>query len=95
MFGTKPNIPGVLQKEPPETEYAYNYIKELQSRLQTSYQTARVNLESRKESSKEYHDRNANTPLFTIGVLHDEKIRRGISAKLSPPFIGTYEIRHL
>jgi hypothetical protein len=96
MFGRKPNIPGVLQKETPETQYVYdNYIKELQSRLQSSYQTARANLESRKERSKEYYDRNVNTPLFTVGdkvLLHDEKIRRGRSAKLSPPFIGPYEI---
>jgi len=96
MFGRKPNIPGLLQKEPPETQYAYDsYIKELQCRLQSSYQAARVNLESQKERSKEYYDRNVNTPLFTVGdkvLLHDEKIRRGRSAKLSPPFIGPYEI---
>jgi hypothetical protein len=33
--------------------------------------------------------------LFTVGdnvLLPDEKIRRGRSAKLSPPFIGPYEI---
>jgi hypothetical protein len=96
MFGRKPNIPGLLQKEPPETQYAYeSYVRELQSRLQSSYQTAKVNLESQKERSKNYHDRNINTPLFTIGdkvLLHDEKVRRGRSAKLSPPFIGPYEI---
>jgi hypothetical protein len=95
MFGRKPTIPGLLQKEPPETQYAYDsYIKELQSRLESSYQAARVNLDSQKERSKEY-DRNINTPLFTIGdkvLLHDEKIRRGRSAKLSQPFIGPYEI---
>jgi hypothetical protein len=96
LFGRKPNIPGLLQREPPETEYTYgNYVKELQSRLQSSYQTARVNLELQKELSKEYHDRNVNTPLFTIGdkvLLHDERIRQGRSAKLSPPYIGPYVI---
>jgi hypothetical protein len=33
--------------------------------------------------------------LFAVGekvLLHDEKIRRGRSAKLSQPFIGPYEI---
>jgi len=53
-----------------------------------------VNLESQKERSKEYYDRNINTPLFTVGdkvLLHAKKIRRGRSAKLSPPFIGPYE----
>jgi hypothetical protein len=96
MFGRKPNIPGLLQKEPPETQYAYDsYMKELQSPLQSSYQTARVNLESQKERSKIYHNRNINTHLFTVGdklLLHDEKVRRGRKAKLSPPFIGPYEI---
>jgi hypothetical protein len=96
LFGRKPNIPGMLQKDPPETQYTYdNYVKELQSRLQSSYQMARTNLEIQKERSKEYYDRNINTPLFAIGdkvLLHDEKVRRGRSAKLSQPYIGPYEI---
>jgi hypothetical protein len=95
LYGRKPNIPGILQREPPETQYTYdNYVRELQSRLQSSYEITRNNLESRKERSKEY-DRNVNTPLFLIGdkvLRHDEKIRRGRSAKLSPPWIGPYEI---
>jgi hypothetical protein len=34
LFGRKPNIPGILQKGPPETQYTYdNHVKELQSRL--------------------------------------------------------------
>jgi hypothetical protein len=37
LFGRKQNILGLLQKEPPETQYTYgNYIKELQPRLQSS-----------------------------------------------------------
>ena len=96
LFGRKPNIPGILYREPPETQYTYdNYVKELQSRLQSSYQTARASLNSQKQRSKEYHDRNVNTPLFAIGdkvLLHDEKVRRGRSAKLSPPWTGPYEI---
>jgi len=86
----------MLQKDPPETQYTYdNYVKELQSRLQSGYQAARANLELQKERSKEYHDRNVNTPLFTIGdkvLLHDEKVRRDRSAKLSQPYRGPYEI---
>ena len=96
LFGRKPNIPGLLQKDPPEAQYTYDdYVKELQSRLQSSYRVARSSLAQQKERSKEYHDRNVNTPLFTIGdrvLLHDEKIRRGRSAKLSSPYIGPYEI---
>jgi hypothetical protein len=96
LFGRKPNIPGMLQKEPPDVQYTYdNYVKELQSRLQSSYQIARNNLESRKERSKEYYDRSVNTPLFVLGdkvLLHDERVRRGRSAKLTTPWIGPYEI---
>ena len=76
LFGRKPNIPGLLQRDPPDTQYTYdNYVKELQSRLQSCYKTAKSNLESRKERSKEYHDRTVSTPLFVIGdkvLLHDE-----------------------
>jgi hypothetical protein len=96
LFGRKPNIPGLLQKDPPDIIYAYDdYVKELQSRLQSSYKVARNNLVRHKERSKEYHDRNVNTPLFTVGdkvLLHDESIRRGRSVKLSAPFIGPYDI---
>ena len=70
-------------------------VKELQSRLQSSYLVARSNPAQHKERSKEYHDRNVNTPLFTIGdkvLLHDENVRRGRSAKLSSPWIGPYDI---
>jgi len=52
-------------------------------------------MKAKKEKSKEYYDRNTNVPLFAIGekvLLHDEKLRRGRSAKLSSPYIGPYEI---
>lgn len=96
LFGRKPNIPGILQKDPPEIRYNYdNYVQELQSRLQSCYEIARSNLQAKKERSKEYYDRNTNVPLFVVGekvLLHDEKVRRGRSAKLSQPWIGPYEI---
>ena len=69
-------------------------VKELQSRLQSSC-VARSNLAQQKERRKEYDDRNINTPLFTFGdkvLLHDEKVWRGRSAKLSSPWIGPYDI---
>jgi transposase InsO family protein len=95
LFGRKPNIPGILQ-EPLENRYNYDsYVQELQSRLQSCYDVARSNLNAKKEKSKGYYDRNTVVPLFAIGekvLLHDEKVRRGRSAKLSPPFIGPYEI---
>jgi len=96
LFGRKPNIPGLLQRNPPDTQYTYdNYVKKLQAHLLSSYMTARSNFETQKERSKEYHDRSVNVPLFVLGdkvLLHDERVRRGRLAKLSPPWIGPYEI---
>jgi hypothetical protein len=50
---------------------------------------------AKKERSKEQHDKTVNIPLFSVGdkvLLHDERVRRGRSLKLSPPYIGPYEI---
>jgi transposase InsO family protein len=80
LFGRKPNIPGLLQKEPVEVRYNYDsYVQELHSRLQSSYEVAKINLNAKKESSEEYYDRNINVPLFALGevLLHDERVRRG------------------
>ena len=52
-------------------------------------------MNTKKEISKEYYDRNTNVPFFVVGenvLLHDEKVRRGRSAKLCQPYIGPYEI---
>jgi len=95
LFGRKSNIPGILQKETPEIQYTYSYVKELQGRLQSSYETARSNLQVKKEKSKEYYDRTVNVPLFVVGdkvLLHDETVRRGRSSKLTQSWIGPYEI---
>jgi len=96
LFRRNPNIPGVLQRETPEIRYHYeSYVQELQSRLQSCYEVARSNLRIKKEKSKEYYDRNTNVLLFTIGekvLLHDKKLRRGRSAKLTHPYIGPYKI---
>jgi len=95
LFGRKPNIPGKYRKEPPEVRYDYNSnVLGLQSRLQSCYEVARTNLKAKMERSKEY-DRNTNVPLFAVGekvLLHDEKVHRGRSAKLCPPYIEPHEI---
>jgi hypothetical protein len=88
LFGRKPNIPGIMQREPPEIRYNYDSsVQELQSRLQSCYEIARSNLKAKKERSKEYYDRNINVPLFAGQkvLLHNEYVRRGRSAKLSHP----------
>ena len=69
-------------------------MQELQSRLQSCYELPRSTLKLKKEKSKEYYDRNTNLLLFAIDeelLLHDEKVRRGRSAKLAEPYIGPYE----
>jgi hypothetical protein len=96
MFGRKRNIPGILQKESPGVQYTYdNYIKELQPRLQSSYEAAKNSLIDKKERSEEHHDNTINVPLFSNGdkvLLHDERVSRGRSLKPSQPWIGPYEI---
>jgi hypothetical protein len=85
----------LLQKETVEVTYNYDsYVQELQSPMQACYKVAKTNLNTKKERSEEYYDRNINAPLFAVGevLLHDERIRRGRSTKLSLPFIGPYEI---
>ena len=70
-------------------------MQELQIRLQSCYAVARSNLKAKKEKSMQYYDKNTNVPLFTVGekvLLHDEKIRRSRSSKLSLPYIGPYKI---
>jgi hypothetical protein len=93
MFGRKPNIPGILQKEAPSVQYTYdNYVRELQSRLQSGYELAKSNLIAKKVRSKEQHDKIVNIPLFSVGdkvLLHDKRIRRGRSLKLPPPLDRT------
>jgi hypothetical protein len=96
MFGRKPNMPGMLQKESPGVQYTYdNYVKELQSKQKSSYEADENSLIDKKERSKEQHDKTINVPLFSKGdkvLLHDERLRRGRSLKLTQPWIGPYEI---
>jgi hypothetical protein len=57
LFGRKPNIPGVLPKGTPDIQYRYdNYVKELQARLQSSYEREWSNLQVKKEKSKVYYE---------------------------------------
>ena len=99
LFGRKPNIPGILQKETPEIQYTYeNYVRELQAHLQSSYEIARSNLKVKNEKSKEYYDRTVNVSLFVVGhkvSLHDVTVRRGRSSKLSKSWIRPYEVTTL
>jgi hypothetical protein len=96
LFGRKPNISGMLQKETPEIQYTCdNYVKELQARLQSSYEIVRSNLQFKKGKNNEYYDRTVNVYLFVVGdkvLLYDETVQRERSSKLSKSWIGSYEV---
>jgi hypothetical protein len=73
------------------------YIKELQCRLRSSYELAKSSLIAEEERNKEQLDKTLNTRIMLFSVwdkalLQEERIRRGRSLKLSPPWIGPYEI---
>jgi hypothetical protein len=58
LFGRLPNLPGVLQRQPPSTFYAFDtYVKELESMLQSSYAMVRKSLETSKVDDKRQYDR--------------------------------------
>jgi len=68
---------------------------ELKGRLKSSYEVAREKLLSSKEKSKVYYDKNSETPDVQVGqkvLIFDETVRRGRSRKLSPQYIGPYEV---
>jgi hypothetical protein len=83
-------------REAPTVQYTYDdYVAELRSRMQSANEIARQRLLSSKEKSKVYYDRRTEAPDFQVGqrvLLFDETVRRGRSKKLSPQYIGPYEI---
>jgi hypothetical protein len=91
-----PNLPGYLQKDPTSVYYAYDsYVKELESRLQSSYAVVRRNLETAKFDNKKLYDRHTYVPKFEVGnfvLVKDESVRRGRSKKLEAAYIGPYEV---
>jgi hypothetical protein len=96
LFGRLPNLPGVLQRQPPSVFYAYDrFVKELEARLQCSYGMACRNLERAKAVNKRHYDQYVHMPKFKIGervLVKDESVRRGRSKKLEAPYVGRCEI---
>jgi hypothetical protein len=96
LFGRLPNLPGILQRQPPSAFCAYDtYVKELEAVVQSSYAMARQNLEISKAYNKRYYDQFVYAPKFKIGeqvLVKDESVRRGRSKKLEAPYSGPYEI---
>jgi hypothetical protein len=95
VYGFKSKVPSAL-RENPNVQYNYeNYLTELKGRLQSAHEFARTKLISSKERSKEYYDKSSEKFEVQIGqcvLLFDETVRRGRSKKLSPQYIGPYEI---
>jgi hypothetical protein len=70
-------------------------VKELEARLQSSYEMARQMLELAKAVNKRHYDQHVHVPKFKIGekmLVKDESVRRGRSKKLEAPYIGPYKI---
>jgi hypothetical protein len=63
--------------------------------LQSTHEVARQKLISSKEKSKEYSDKSSETFEIQVGqkvLFYDETVRRGRSKKLSPQYVGPYEV---
>lgn len=92
IFGREAELPmAVIQ--PLRSTYAY--AQELRERLRASWTIARNNLQAAKEKSKQFFDKSAQKINFQRGdkvLLHDQTVRRGRSAKLTPKWTGPFEI---
>jgi hypothetical protein len=67
----------------------------LRGRLQSAHEITGQKLIARKEKSKEYYDRDAETFEINVGqkvLLFGETVHRGRSKKLSPQYVGPYEV---
>jgi hypothetical protein len=95
VYGFKSEVPSAL-RETPSVQYNYDsYLTELNGRLQSAHEIARQKLIISKEKSKEYYDKGSEKCEIQVGqkiLLFDETIRMGRSKKLSPQYIGPYEV---
>ena len=95
VYGFRSEVPSAL-RERPSVSYCYDdYLMELKGRLQSAHEVARQRLITAKERSKEHYDRGAEACDFQVGqkiLLRDETVRRGRSRKLSPQYVGPYEV---
>ena len=95
VFGRKSNLPSLLTtcNEPVYT--FEDYLTELKTRLQHSFNTARDRIVSYKERNKTYYDKRAKPQWYEIGdsvMLQKETFVMDKSKKLQPRYDGPYEI---
>jgi hypothetical protein len=95
VYGFKSEVPSAL-RDSPSIQYNYDdYLTELKGRLQTAHEVARQKLILCKEKSKAQYDKKTEPFRLDVGqqvLLYDETVRRGRSKKLSPQYIGPYEV---
>jgi hypothetical protein len=95
VYGFKSEVPSAL-RDSPSVHYNYkDYLTELKGRLQTAHEVARQKLILRKETSKEQYEKETEPVKLDVGqqvLFYDETIRRGRLKKLSPQYIGPYEV---
>jgi len=95
VYGFKSEVPLALG-EPPNVQYNYeSYLSELRGMLQSTHEIARQKLIVSKDRSKEHYDKHSETFEIQAGqkiLLFDETIRRGRSKKLSPKYVGPYDV---
>ena len=95
IYGFKSEVPSAL-KEAPTIQYNYDdYVMELKGRLQSSHEIARQRLLSGKERSKEYYDKGSEIPTIQVWqkeLIFDKTVRRWRSKKISPQYIGPYDV---
>jgi hypothetical protein len=94
VYGFKSEVPSAL-RETPSAQYNYeDYLAELKGRMQSGHEVARQKLVTKKEKV-EYYDKGSKPTDIQVGqkiLLYDETVRRGRSKKLSPQYIGPYEV---
>ena len=91
----KSEVPSALI-ETPNVQYTYEkYLAEIRGRLQSTNDVGRQKLILSKERSKEYYDKDSETFEIQTGqkvLLFDETVHRGRSKKLSPQYVGPYDV---
>lgn len=95
LFGNKPFLPNSVMQEP-TLNYNYDdYVVNLKQKLNFTQKIARENLIELKNKSKTYYDNKIRTHNYRIGdfvYIENKTTTSGLNKKLSPNFIGPFEI---
>jgi len=93
LFGRHPRLPLDVSLLPPTNLTASNseYHTMIVKNLAIAQDLAAQEISKKQHNMKDYHDKNAGQPNFTIGqkvLLHDPRNRKGLSRKLAPHYLG-------